>query len=357
MSAIPSTHRALVVNADQNGWEVKEHALPKFDDLLVRVHAVALNPTDWKHLAFNKPGYSSGSDFAGVVVKGAGDFKEGDRVAGFTRGGALQQDNGAFADYIAAQQPVVWHIPDSVSFEQAAALGGIPGDVSDILYKTLKVHTRTILFQTAAQALYTRLNIPRPWSSPNKPSVSPGDSILIWSGAASVSFYAIQLAKIAGLRVYTTASKHHHESLKALGADVVFDYKDPEVSKKIKEASNGTIKICLDGISEHGSTKLAADAMSDEGGKIIALLSVKEQLRSGISVQTTLVYSVLDSKNVVDRVDIAEWHKVVPELLDSGKLRIHNIDRKNGGLEAIPEGLNELKQGKVSGKKIVYTLA
>ena len=215
MSAIPLTHRALVVNADQKGWEVKEQALPKFDDLLVRVHAVALNPTDWKHLAFNKPGYSSGSDFAGVVVKGAGDFKEGDRVAGFTRGGTLQQDNGAFAgniiiaftdflidywniDYIAAQQPVVWHIPDKVSFEQAAALGGISGDVSDICeFKTLKVHARTILFQTAAQALYTRLNILRPWSSPNKPSVSLGDSILIWSGAASVSFYAIQLAKVS----------------------------------------------------------------------------------------------------------------------------------------------------------------
>jgi len=131
----------------------------------------------------------------------------------------------------------------------------------------------------------------------------------------------------------------------------------PRYQKKIKEASNGTIKICLDGISEHGSTRLAADAMSDEGGKIITLLPVKEQLRSGISVQNTLVYSVLDSKNVVDRVDIAEWHQAVPELLSSGKLRIHNIDHKNGGLEAIPEGLNELRQGKVSGKKIVYTLA
>ena len=52
------------------------------------------------------------------------------------------------------------------------------------------------VFQTAAQVLYTRLNIPRPWSSSNKPSVFPGDSILIWSGAASVSFYAIQLAKV-----------------------------------------------------------------------------------------------------------------------------------------------------------------
>jgi NADPH:quinone reductase-like Zn-dependent oxidoreductase len=337
MSSIPSTHRALVFNAEQTGWVVKEQALPKFDDLLIRVHAVALNPADWKHLGVNKPGSSSGSDFAGVVAKGAGEFKEGDRVAGFTRGGYLQHDNGAFAEYVAAQQPIVWRIPENISFEQAAALGGIPGD-------------------TAAQVLYTRLNIPRPWSSSNKPSVSPGDSILVWSGAASTSFYAIQLAKIAGLRVYTTASKHHHETLKALGADAVFDYKDSEVSKMIKDASNGSIKVCLDGISEYGSTKLASDAMSDEGGKIVTLWPAREFFRPGIEVQHTLAYSVLEPKYAVERADIAEWHKVVPELLSSGKLRVHNIDYKTGGLEAIPDGLNELMQGKVSGKKIVYTL-
>jgi NADPH:quinone reductase-like Zn-dependent oxidoreductase len=97
MSSIPSTHRALVINDQKSGWEVKEKAPPKFDDLLVRVHAVALNPTDWKHLGTLKPGDSTGSDFSGIVVKGAGEFKEGDRVAGFTRGGYLQSDNGAFA--------------------------------------------------------------------------------------------------------------------------------------------------------------------------------------------------------------------------------------------------------------------
>jgi NADPH:quinone reductase-like Zn-dependent oxidoreductase len=107
--SIPSAHRALVINADQTGWEVKQQALPKFDDLLVRVHAVALNPTDWKHLAYNKPGWSSGSDFAGVVVKGAGEFKEGDRVAGFTRGGYLQHDNGAFAGNFKSLYRLVCH--------------------------------------------------------------------------------------------------------------------------------------------------------------------------------------------------------------------------------------------------------
>lgn len=97
MASIASTHRALVVNAANQGWELKEKALPKVTDLLVRVHAVALNPTDWKHVTHLKPGTSTGSDFAGVVAKDHGDFKAGDRVAGFTRGGALQEDNGAFA--------------------------------------------------------------------------------------------------------------------------------------------------------------------------------------------------------------------------------------------------------------------
>ena len=47
-------------------------------------------------------------------------------------------------------------------------------------------------------------------------------------------------------------------------------------------------------------------------------------------------------------------HKVVPKLLRNGDLRVHNIDQRQG-LGEIPEGLNELKQGKVSGKRIVYT--
>ncbi|KZP19707.1 hypothetical protein FIBSPDRAFT_955179 [Athelia psychrophila] len=51
MSQIPSTHRALVINADHSGWEVKEQLIPTYDDLLVKGHAVGLNPTDWVRIA------------------------------------------------------------------------------------------------------------------------------------------------------------------------------------------------------------------------------------------------------------------------------------------------------------------
>ena len=122
--------------------------------------------------------------------------------------------------------------------------------------------------------------------------MSAGDSILIWSGAASVSYYAIQIAKVsylppphmhaltpplsprqlAGLKVYTTASPAHHATLKSLGAEAVFDYRDPEVSQKIKAASSGSIRVAFDGIGVDASTKRAAEAMSDGGGKIVTIV-------------------------------------------------------------------------------------
>lgn len=85
------------------------------------------------------------------------------------------------SEYVSAQTPIVWGIPEGTTFEQAAAIGGIPAD-------------------TAAQALYSRLDIPRPWDPSRVTAVKAEDSILIWSGASSVSHYAIQLAKVSRLR-------------------------------------------------------------------------------------------------------------------------------------------------------------
>lgn len=55
----------------------------------------------------------------------------------------------------------------------------------------------------------------------------------------------------------STASPHNHELVKSRGADVVFDYKDPEVSEKIRKWAEekgyeGGVQRALDNISEHG---------------------------------------------------------------------------------------------------------
>lgn len=72
--------------------------------LLVDVKAVALNPTDWKHVDYrNTAQCLSGCDYAGVVKEtGEGytkDWKVGDRIAGFSHGGnELEHEDGAFAE-------------------------------------------------------------------------------------------------------------------------------------------------------------------------------------------------------------------------------------------------------------------
>lgn len=72
--------------------EVEVPAKIRDEYMLVKVHAVALNPTDWKHIDYMlaDPGSKSGCDYAGVVEElgsKVSKFKKGDRIAGFAHGG------------------------------------------------------------------------------------------------------------------------------------------------------------------------------------------------------------------------------------------------------------------------------
>lgn len=94
-----------------------------------------------------------------------------------------------------------------------------------------------------------RLGLP----SPSAPS-SKKESILIWGGSTAVGHHAIQLAALSGLRVFVTASPSVHADLKKLGAEAAFDYKDPDIVSKVKDASGDSIKYGLDTVGEQGST-------------------------------------------------------------------------------------------------------
>lgn len=103
---------------------------------------------------------------------------------------------------------------------------------------------------TGVQALYIRLNIPKPLS-PNPKR----ESILIWGGSTAVGHHAIQLAVLSGLKVFVTASPAAHEELKALGVEACFDYKDSDVVKQIQAAAGEEdIIYGLDTVGEKGST-------------------------------------------------------------------------------------------------------
>ena len=71
--------------------------------------------------------------------------------------------------------------------------------------------------------------------------------MLVWSGASASGQMAIQIARLCGLRVVTTSSPKHFDKLKSLGAELVYNYNDPEAPTKIRQATNGGVTLGMDG--------------------------------------------------------------------------------------------------------------
>jgi NADPH:quinone reductase-like Zn-dependent oxidoreductase len=179
-------------------------------------------------------------------------------------------DNGAFAEYLVSSTHTLIRLPDSMSFEDAAQLG-----VSSF---------------TASQMLWETLDLPRPTdaSPPHEPI-----TLLVWGGASATGQYAIQFAKLAGIKVITTASPKHFDRLKKLGADECFDYKDPEVSAKIRAATGNKLKNAADCISEESTYPLVSSALSEEGGKVSCINPSPENAREGVTFKMSFATDML----------------------------------------------------------------
>jgi len=339
--------KALSATADHKA-EVTEIEVPKPDkgEVIIKNEWVALNPTDWKHISYiSTEGAISGCDLAGKIVQvgeGISESLVGKRVAGLVHGGVFK-DRGAFQQYTRADPALQFIVPDNVDLKDAATLG--------------------VATYTANLALYKTLGLP----TPDKPLTKPKD-ILIWSGATSVGQHAIQLAKLSGLRVITTASPKNHELLRSLGADEVFDYRDEQVVDKIKKATNNELEYGLDCISEKGSVELSANSFGSKGGHLILLLKYDQsKVRSDVKLETVLAYTVTGKEVKLfgtvlppkpdDREDASNWGKKLTELLASQKLKFIKTTELNGGLDSILDGFEKLKSGQVSGEKLVYNVS
>lgn len=326
--------------------------------ILVKVTANALNPTDWKHLDyFGLEGTTLGSDFIGTVVDkdaNAGNLVDvGERVAGCVRG-AYVRGMGAFAEYLVTYPSAVTTVPDSISDIDGAGLG--VGGFSALFG----------LFQPK------HLGLPVPPRGP-LPDVDPKLKVLVWSGASSVGQFAIQAARATGAYVIVTASPKNHEWLKSLGASEAYDYADAETPAKIA-AAHPDLAYAFDTRSEKGSQEACASALSKEGGKIVCLLPFNAQTvaEANPKVTTTflLLYTVSGQRTEMLSVSFDEAYcqedmrymqkmasgkeGLMYRLLSSGTLQPNRSFLQEGGFETILAGLDRLRKGQVSGEKLIY---
>jgi NADPH:quinone reductase-like Zn-dependent oxidoreductase len=162
--------------------KVVDRPVPKLRDdyILIKVVAIALNPTDWKHIeyGFGAPGCICGVDYAGIVEevgsKVTKDFKKGDRIAGWASGAnASNREDGAFAEYIVAKGDIQIKVPDNLSIEEAASLGcGVA---------------------TVGQGLYEP-SCSLELSPPSQP-ISKPEQILVYGGSTATGTLGIQFLK------------------------------------------------------------------------------------------------------------------------------------------------------------------
>ena len=182
---------------------------------LVKVHATSVNPIDTKiraglvpHISPVFPAILHG-DIAGTIVEvgeGVKDLKPGDEVFGCV--GGVKGEGGALADFIVADANLIAKKPTILSMTEAAAL--------------------PLVCITAWEALFEKVK------------VSSGQQVLVHAGTGGVGHVAIQLAKWAGAKVYTTvSSEKKSEIVKLLGADEVINYKTESVQDYVNRLTNG----------------------------------------------------------------------------------------------------------------------
>ena len=210
--------------------EVKEapYTAPKEHEVVVKVHAVAINPIDWFKagkgygFVFNwiKIPFVQGTDLAGEVVEvgtNVSGLKVGDCVLSFGLG--VNKDfntsaKSAFQLYTVCLDHMTSRIPYNLSYEQCAVI--------------------PLGLTTAACALFQpdQLSLELP-TFPPKPT---GKTVLIWGGSTSVGCNAIQLAVAAGCQVVTTCSQKNFELCQRLGASKCFDYRSKTIVPDLIEA-------------------------------------------------------------------------------------------------------------------------
>ncbi|KAK4188418.1 chaperonin 10-like protein [Podospora australis] len=168
--------------------------------------------------------------------------------------------------------------------------------------------------------------------------------IFIYGGSTATGILGIQYAVASGYRVATTCSPHNFEYLKSLGADAVFAYRSPTVLDDIKAWADGcdSLTLAWDCVASKETAKLCAAVLSrTKEGHYRSLLPVPEEV----------------VRSVNEQVD-AGFTFALGLLLADGRVKPADteVNRGGKGLEGVLVGLRELKEGRVSGRKLVYTL-
>ena len=294
--------------------------LPKENEVLIRVHAVSLNASDWELLAgcplyvrmwgLLKPKNNIlGSDVAGRVEA------VGSKVSRFSKGDAVMGDIfgrwGGFAEYVCAPESALVLKPKSLTYEQAAA---VPQSAN-----------------IAAQALRDEVVI------------EPGQEVLINGAGGGAGSFSVKLAKLYGACVTGVDSKEKLDAMLSMGADHVIDYKKEDFTQNGKEYD-----LILDMVGSHSVFDYKR-SLSTTGAYLMVGGSLSSILKT--LILSPLITIGSKKKMSILGIKINEYLPYVLELMSGGNI-LPVIDRSYV-LSEVQEALRYLGEGHAKGKVVI----
>ncbi|SFJ41128.1 NADP-dependent oxidoreductase [Olleya namhaensis] len=286
----------------------------KNNEVLVAVKAISLNPADVKpkyvdemlnSMYGEKRPVILGWDIAGTITEVGTDvtnLKVGDKVFGMVNFPGV---GNAYAEFVAAPENHLAIMPETISFEEAAAT--------------------TLAALTALQILSGRIN--------------KGDKVLIQAGSGGVGHFAIQIAKKMGAYVIATSSAKNKDFVLSIGADEHIDYH----AQKFEEVLTD-IDFVLDTLG--GKVLENSVKVLKEGGTLFTTLDkdLPEDANAivadkNLSINNILVHSSAEDMNTLKG------------MLENGSLK-PNI-YKTFAFEDMADAHTEVEKGRTVGKVIV----
>lgn len=281
------------------------------DGVLVRVRAASLNPVDYKvregRLAGGFPYHFPvilGWDAAGEVEQvgpAVTWFRPGDAVYGYCRRHELEY--GTYAEFTTVPEGFLAHMPEELSFEEAAAL--------------------PLASLVAHQSLEFI-------------GLRGGEFLFLTGGAGGVGHIAIQLAIARGARVIASGSPASQDFIRSLGAEAV-DYHDPQHPARVRELTGGGADAAFDLFG--GEAQEQAFASLRRGGRLVSIAHPPEKREH---VETGYIF-VRPSG-----YDLGEH---ITPLVRDGGLRPHIAETY--ALEDAANALERLEKGHVRGKLVL----
>ncbi|MBW3494920.1 NADP-dependent oxidoreductase [Bacillus sp. FDAARGOS_1420] len=328
--------RAMVI--DKYGkvpMRMTEMPTPEINEyeVLAEIHTASINPIDFKIrdgkvkllLKYKMP-LILGNDFSGVIVKvgtKVTQFKVGDEIYARPRKDKI----GTFAEYIAIHEDDIALKPKNLTFEEAASI--------------------PLVGLTSYQALHDIMQLQK------------GQKILIHAGSGGVGTFAIQLAKIMGATVATTASEAGENLVKSLGADEIINYKKEKFEDILKNydavfdtLGGTTLEKSFDIIKSEGNIVSVSGMPNARFGKEFGsgffktlLFSLASKKLTALEKKHNAQYSFLFMKPSGDQLRIIAKH------IESGQIK-PIIDRIFP-FEDTQKAMEYSESGRAKGKIIV----